>query len=67
MLNFLTKPYNWEDIPIVVAGSLLGTVAEVALLHYRGAFHDPFMFVPLLVPPFASLFGLWTAVAAAPG
>ena len=33
---------------------LAGTVAEAALLHFRGAFHDPFMFVPVSVPPIAA-------------
>ena len=33
---------------------MLGTVAEVALLHFRGAFHDPFMYVPVTVPPVAA-------------
>lgn len=33
------------------AGGLLGTTAEAALLHFRGAFHDPFMFLPVSVPP----------------
>jgi hypothetical protein len=33
------------------AGGLIGTTAEAALLHFRGAFHDPFMFLPLSVPP----------------
>ena len=39
---------------VVAAGTslgLLGTVAEAALLHFRGAFHDPFMFLPVAVPP----------------
>jgi hypothetical protein len=33
---------------------LLGTAAEAALLHFRGAFHDPFMYLPVTVPPVAS-------------
>jgi hypothetical protein len=33
------------------AGGLVGTAAEAALLHFRGAFHDPFMFVPVTVAP----------------
>jgi hypothetical protein len=37
------------------AASLLSTAAEAALLHFRGAFHDPFMFVPVTVPPIAAL------------
>jgi hypothetical protein len=42
------------------AVGLAGTVAEAALLHFRGAFHDPFMFLPVSVPPMTAI-----AVAAA--
>ena len=38
----------------ISAAGLLGTVAEVALLHFRGAFHDPAMYVPVSVPPLAA-------------
>ncbi len=44
------------------AGVLVGTVAEAALLHFRGAFHNPFMFVPVTIPPVAA-----AALAAATG
>ncbi len=30
----------------LTGAGLLGTTAEAALLHFRGAFHDPFMFLP---------------------
>ncbi len=33
---------------------IVGTVAEAALLHLRGAFHDPFMYLPVTVPPVAA-------------
>ena len=33
------------------AVSMLSTTAEAALLHFRGAFHDPFMYVPVTLPP----------------
>ncbi len=33
---------------------LLGTVAEVGLLHFRGAFQNPFMYAPVTVPPVAA-------------
>jgi hypothetical protein len=33
---------------------LLATVMEVWVLHFRGAFHNPFMFVPVSLPPLAS-------------
>jgi hypothetical protein len=38
-------------IGLGAAASMLATAAEAALLHFRGAFHDPFMFVPVTVPP----------------
>jgi hypothetical protein len=33
---------------------LLGTVGEAGLLHFRGAFQDPFMFLPVTLPPLAA-------------
>jgi len=33
---------------------LLATAAEAGLLHFRGAYHDPFMYVPVTVPPVAA-------------
>ncbi len=36
------------------AAGLLGTVGEAGLLHFRGAYHDPFMFLPVTIPPVAA-------------
>lgn len=47
--NTLPKHAAW-----LVACSLLGTVAEAGLLHFRGAFQDPFMYAPVTVPPLAA-------------
>jgi hypothetical protein len=33
---------------------MLGTVAEAGLLHFRGAYHNPAMYLPVTVPPIAS-------------
>jgi hypothetical protein len=33
---------------------LLGTTAEAGMLHFRGAFHDPFMYLPVTIPPLAA-------------
>jgi hypothetical protein len=41
-------------LSIVCGAGLCGTSAEAALLHYRGAFHDPFMFAPVSLPPVAA-------------
>jgi hypothetical protein len=46
----------------VTSVGLAGTVAEAALLHFRGAYHDPFMFLPVTVPPVAAAL-LGTAAA----
>jgi hypothetical protein len=43
-----------QAIAAVTAGGLTGTVAEAALLHFRGAFQDPFMYLPVTVPPVAA-------------
>ena len=34
--------------------SLLGTVGEAGLLHFRGAYHNPFMLLPVSLPPVAA-------------
>jgi hypothetical protein len=33
---------------------LLGTIGEAGLLHFRGAYHDPFMYLPVTIPPLAA-------------
>jgi len=38
----------------IAAAGLLGTIGEVGLLHFRGAFHDPAMYLPVSVPPLAA-------------
>lgn len=48
----------------VSAAGLAGTAAEAALLHFRGAYHDPAMALPVSVPPVAAT--LLGAAAVAP-
>ena len=38
----------------LTALGLLATSAEAGLLHFRGAYHDPFMYLPVTVPPVAA-------------
>ena len=38
----------------LVAAGLAGTIAEVGLLHFRGAFNSPYMWLPVTLPPVAS-------------
>ena len=39
----------------LIAFSLLGTVAEAGLLHFRGAFQNPAMYAPVTIPPLAAV------------
>jgi hypothetical protein len=50
----------------VTSGGLLGTAGEAGLLHFRGAFHNPFMMLPVTLPPLGALI-LARVAAAAPG
>jgi hypothetical protein len=38
----------------VSAAGLMGTAGEAALLHFRGAYHNPAMVLPVSVPPLAA-------------
>jgi hypothetical protein len=38
----------------LTATGLVGTVGEAGLLHFRGAYHDPAMVLPVAVPPIAA-------------
>jgi hypothetical protein len=48
----------------VSAAGLAGTVGEAALLHFRGAYHNPAMVLPVSIPPVAAT--LLGAAAIAP-
>jgi len=50
----------------VAAAGLLGTTGEAGLLHFRGAFHNPLMTLPVTLPPAGALLLALTA-AGAPG
>ncbi len=49
----------------ISAAGLAGTVGEAGLLHFRGAFQNPFMIAPVTIPPVAAV--LLSAAAAFPG
>jgi hypothetical protein len=38
-------------VAAAAGAGLLGTVGEAGLLHFRGAYHNPFMFAPVTIPP----------------
>lgn len=46
----------------LVGVGLLGTSAEAGLLHLRGAYHNPLMYLPVTVPPAAALLMAETAL-----
>jgi hypothetical protein len=39
----------------VASAGLLGTTGEAGLLHFRGAFHNPFMTLPVTLPPLGAI------------
>lgn len=41
-------------IAMTTGAGILGTVGEAGLLHFRGAYHNPFMLLPVTVPPVAA-------------
>ncbi|HJU65231.1 MAG TPA: hypothetical protein VJ596_06110, partial [Gemmatimonadaceae bacterium] len=43
----------------IVTVGLAGAIAQAGILHYRGAFNTPLMYVPLMIPPLAVLAGAW--------
>lgn len=50
-----TVERHGREAALFTAGALAGQTAEVALLHLRGAFHDPFMWLPVTIPPLAAV------------
>lgn len=46
---------NGRALAALTGVALLGETAEVALLHFRGAFHNPAMYLPVTIPPVAGL------------
>lgn len=52
-------------VALTAAVGLCGTTAETALLHYRGAFQNPAMYIPVIAPPLAAAL-LVVAVVIAP-
>jgi hypothetical protein len=43
-----------QELGAVVAAGLAGTVGEAALMHFRGAYHNPAMALPVTLPPLAA-------------
>ncbi len=43
-----------QTLGLLTSAGLAGTVAEAGLLHFRGAFQNPGMFLPVTLPPVAA-------------
>lgn len=54
-----------KTLGLLTSAGLAGTIAEAGLLHFRGAFQNPGMFLPLTLPPVAG--GLLAASVVVPG
>lgn len=56
-----------SDALLVLASlTLVGASAQAALLHFRGAFNNPFMYVPVTVPLLAAAASGWFLLAPQP-
>jgi hypothetical protein len=51
-----------EALLALVAFALAGATLQAAILHYRGAFNNPFMFAPVTVPVLAIVMSIWVVV-----
>ncbi|MGH7664013.1 MAG: hypothetical protein ACRENI_06935 [Gemmatimonadaceae bacterium] len=47
----------------IVAVALIGAIVQAGILHYRGAFNNPLMYVPLTLPLLAAVTSGWMSVA----
>ena len=53
-----------KALALVTSAGLVGTLGEVALLHFRGSFQNRAMYAPIVVPPVAAALLVETALAA---
>jgi hypothetical protein len=53
-------------IAALTSAGLLGTVGEVGLLHFRGAYHNPAMYLPVSLPPIAAALLARSAMGTSP-
>jgi hypothetical protein len=51
--NFRRRRFG-RVLGLLASLGLIGTTAEAALLHFRGAFHNPVMWIPVSLPPLAA-------------
>lgn len=47
----------------LVAVALTGASVQAGILHYRGAFNNPLMYAPLIVPVFAIVMSIWMIIS----
>ena len=55
-----------QALAAISAAGLVGTAAEAALLHFRGAYHNPAMVLPVTAPPVGAALLAWSACSSAP-
>jgi len=53
-----------QALALLTSAGIAGTLGEVALLHFRGAFQNPVMYAPIVIPPVASALLVNAAIAA---
>jgi hypothetical protein len=53
----------WRIMLAIVSLGMAGAIAQVWILHYRGAFNTPLMYAPLVIPPLAVISAAWMSAA----
>lgn len=64
--NILDRDMLARLAAALIAVGIAGSAAEAWLLHFRGAFQNPAMLLPVTVPPVAAAMLLWDAIEATP-
>ncbi|WP_027780525.1 hypothetical protein [Paraburkholderia caledonica] len=52
-----------QALALLTSAGLVGTIGEVALMHFRGSFQNPVMYAPIVIPPVASALLINAALA----
>ncbi|MFO1465663.1 MAG: hypothetical protein U1F35_04345 [Steroidobacteraceae bacterium] len=55
-----------KALAALTGAGIAGSVAEAALLHFRGAYHNPAMYLPVVVPPAAAAMLGYGAISSSP-
>jgi hypothetical protein len=53
----------WRILLAIASVGMAGAIVQAWILHYRGAFNTPLMYVPFIIPPLAVISAAWMSIA----